>query len=61
MLQVELANAHPAVERTPHRRFMLFFRRYCSSEVLRVCWIYRYSESLNQAPLIVVSVKERRG
>lgn len=27
MLQAELANAHPAVERTPHRQLMLVFGR----------------------------------
>jgi len=61
MLQIELVNAHPAVERTLHRYFMLIFRTYCCLNVLKVCWICRCSESLNQAPLTVISVKERRG
>lgn len=59
MLRVELANACPAVQRTPHRHLMLVFRRYCCSKVLKVCWISRHFESLNQAPPTVISVKER--
>lgn len=59
MLQVELANEHPAMEKTCAD--VLVFREHCCSKVFKVCWIFRYSESLNQATLTVISVEGRRG